>query len=142
MQSQPLKTRPRNWRGPVRWTAAALAVFLPIISAAGAVEAVTTPGSGDLTICRSWIVYASCNTYHKVPLPTQVAIGDAITVTYGSNPKDYIFHVARILQEDKRCRILSDASDAKGEGERIEVAQCQPADKAPGETQGEPRKTE
>jgi len=102
-------------------------------SSAGAVDAVTTPGSGDLTMCRSWIVYASCNTYHKVVLPPQIAIGDNVTVTFGTNPKDYTFSVTRILQEGQNCKILSKASDADGQGERIEVAQCQPADKPPGD---------
>jgi hypothetical protein len=96
----------------------------------GPVDAVTTPGTGDLTMCRSWIVYASCNTYHKVGLPPRVAIGDNIVVTFGSNPKDYNFHVARILHQDKTCKILSNASGSEGDGERIEVTQCGPAENA------------
>jgi hypothetical protein len=143
MPSQPLKTR--RTRGACAfawWITAAVAALLPIVSAVGAPEAVTTPGSGDLTICRSWIVYASCNTYHKVSLPSRIAIGDAITVTYGSNPKDYTFHVTRILQQDNGCRILSDASDTKGEGERIDLAQCRPVEKPAGAAEETPRKSD
>ena len=88
------------------------------------VNAVTTPGTGDFTICRSWVVYDSCNTYHKVELPPRVAIGDDIDVTFGSNNKVYTFHVVRILRQSKKCRILSNVSDPQGGGERIEVPNC------------------
>jgi hypothetical protein len=97
-------------------------------AAAGPPNAVTTLGSGDLTICRSWIVYQSCTTYHKVALPERIAVGDDLPVTFGSNPKDYVFRVARIARDGDRCKILSEASGADAEGERIEVAQCQPTD--------------
>jgi len=88
------------------------------------VNAVTTPGAGDFTICRSWLVYDSCNTYHKVELPARVSIGDDIDVTFGSNHKVYTFHVVRILRQSKKCRILSNVSDPQGGGERIEVPNC------------------
>ena len=96
---------------------------------AGPVNVATTPGSGDLTICRSWIVYESCSTYHKVPLPERVAIGDAVAVTFGSNNKDYTFHVRRILHQEGSCTILSDAKADKAEGERIEVRNCTVAER-------------
>jgi hypothetical protein len=96
---------------------------------AGAVNVATTPGSGDLTICRSWIVYESCTTYHKVALPERVAIGDDVKLIFGSNNKDYLFRVRRILHQGGSCKILSDMSDDKGEGERIDVPQCDIAEK-------------
>jgi hypothetical protein len=99
-------------------------------AAAGPPDAVTTPGFGDLTICRSWIVYQSCTTYHKVALPERIAVGDDLRVTFGSNPKDYTFRAARIARDGDRCKILSEASGADAEGERIEVTQCQPTDDA------------
>lgn len=143
MHPQPPKPhRTRTWRGLARWTAAGLAVFLPIVSAAGAVEAVTTPGSGDLTMCRSWLVYASCNTYHKIALPARIAIGDTVTVTFGTNPKDYNFQVTQILRQGQGCKILSKASAPDGEGERIEIAQCQPAEKPAGTAKEAPRKSD
>ena len=125
------QTRPS--RAPGRWTAASFAAFVATAAPAGAVDAVTTPGAGELTMCRSWIVYASCNTYHKVALPPRIAIGDTVTVTFGTNPKDYNFQVSRILQDGQSCKILSKASSADGEGERIEITQCQPADQPAGE---------
>src|SRR5947209_8133060 len=96
-------------------------------SAADPVDAVTTPGSGALTICRNWLVYESCTTYHRVRLPEQIAIGDRFTVTFGSNPKDYSFAVARILQQGETCTVFSKISRPDGPGEKIEVAQCRAA---------------
>jgi hypothetical protein len=89
--------------------------------------AVTTPGSGKLTVCRNWLVTHSCSTYGKVALPRRIAIGDKIELTYGSNPKSYVFRVARLRQRDSHCTILSDASGANEDGEKIEVAHCAPA---------------
>jgi hypothetical protein len=99
-------------------------------AAAGPLNTVTTPGFGDLTICRSWIVSQSCITYHKIALPDRIAVGDGVPVTFGSNPKDYTFRVSRIARDGDRCKILSEASGADAEGERIEVKQCQPTDDA------------
>lgn len=89
------------------------------------VDAVTTPGSGSLTVCRSWVVYNSCDA-HKVALPDQVSVGDDIKLTYGSNRKSYTFHVVQIRREGTACTILSDASAGREDGERLEIASCQP----------------
>ena len=97
----------------------------PAVAAADTVEAVTTQGTGMLTICRSWLVYNSCTTYSKVALPERIAVGDKLSLTYGSNPKDYIFPVLSIRHQGTSCTILSDASAAAVGGERIEVAHCQ-----------------
>ncbi len=96
---------------------------------ANTAEAITTPGSGTLTMCLDWFLYNSCNTYHHVALPERIAVGDKITVTFGSNPKDYDFHVVAIHHHGERCTILSDHSGAGDKGERIEVARCHPAAK-------------
>ena len=116
-----------------RTTRTAIAGFFLIIGAAPAgadtVEAVTTQGSGALTICRSWLVYDSCTTYGKVALPERVAVGDKLSLTYGSNPKDHTFPVLSIRHQGTSCTILSDASGAAASGEKIEVARCQ---KSPG----------
>jgi hypothetical protein len=104
---------------------AVAAVFLINGAAPGvadAADAVTTPGSGSLTICRSWLVYDSCTTYQKVALPERIAVGDKLSLTYGSNPKDYTFSVYSIRHQDASCTILSDTA---GGGEKLEVAQCQ-----------------
>ena len=97
----------------------------PAVTAADSVEAVTTQGSGALTICRSWLVYNSCTTYSKVALPERVVVGDKLSLSYGSNPKDYTFPVLSIRHQGANCTILSDSSGAAANGEKIEVAQCQ-----------------
>ena len=96
-------------------------------SADESVAAVTTSRSGKLTMCRNWLVYNSCTTYSKVALPERVAVGDKISLSYGSNPKDYTFPVLLIRRQGATCTILSDANkDAVG-GEKIEVDPCQAA---------------
>ena len=105
-------------------TAFLMSAALPRAAAADGVDAVTTPGSGELTMCRSWVVYDSCDA-HKVVLPERIAVGDKIKLTYGSNPKSYVFHVVQIRREDKGCTILSAASGGREDGEKLAVAQCQ-----------------
>ena len=105
--------------------AAAVVTGLAPPALADTIEAVTTPRLGALTVCRSWVVYNSCTTYGKVPLPERIAVGDKVKLTYGSNPKDYIFHVVDIRRQDGRCTILSDASGGKENGEKLELMQCE-----------------
>ena len=109
--------------------AAALVAALVVSGAIAAdtIEAVTTPRSGTLTVCRDWLVYDSCSTYHHVGLPDRIAVGDKVELTYGSNPKDYIFHVTGIRRHGDACTLLSDRSGPDGAGEKIEIAACQPA---------------
>ena len=95
-----------------------------VADAADTVEAVTTPGSGALTICRNWLVYDSCTTYSKVALPERVAVGDKLNLTYGSNPKDYTFPVLSIRHQGTSCTISNDASGVSAGGEKIEVTEC------------------
>jgi hypothetical protein len=105
--------------------AAAVVTGLAPPALADTIEAVTTPRLGALTVCRSWVVYNSCTTYGKVPLPERIAVGDKVKLTYGTNPKDYIFHVVDIRRQDGRCTILSDASGGKENGEKLELTQCE-----------------
>jgi hypothetical protein len=93
--------------------------------------AVTVGGKGVLTICRSWIVHRSCKPYDKIVLPPRVAVGDKITLSFGSNPKDYVFHVVEIRPNGDGCILLSDESGGRTDGERIEVPSCQLAAKRP-----------
>ena len=95
-------------------------------AAADPVDAVTTTGSGSLTLCRSWMVYNSCDA-HKVTLPSRVTVGDNIKFTYGSNAKTYTFHVVQIRREGGACTVLSDVSGGREDGERLDIASCQPA---------------
>ena len=84
-------------------------------------------------MCRSLVVYNSCDA-HKVVLPSRIAVGDKIKLTYGSNPKNYNFHVVQIRQQDSGCTILSDASSGREDGEKIEIAPCQAAAKPASES--------
>ena len=106
---------------------AALSAFVGVAAtAADGVDAVTTPGSGELTLCRSYLMYNSCDQ-HRVILPERIAVGDKLKLTYGSNPKNYSFHVVGIRRDGENCAILSDASGGKEDGEKIDVNPCQPA---------------
>ena len=111
-----------------------LAGTATIALAAATVDTVTTPGSGTFTKCRSWVVYSRCATYHKIAVPEQIAVGDEISLTYGSNTKTYIFRVVRIRRDGNNCAIWSEGSGPNGEGEKLEIGQCrsaqQPASKA------------
>ena len=97
------------------------------IAAAEPVSAVTTSGTGVLTKCRQWLVYKSCNKYNKVALPARIAIGDKLTISYGSNNKNYVFEVGGIRSNGEGCQLLNAETDAGEDYENIEIAQCRPA---------------
>ena len=110
---------------------AAAVVFLSIaaagLAAADGVSAVETPGSGTLTMCRSRLVYSDCNSYHHIAIPQRIAVGDTVSVAFGSNPKQYAFPVARILRTGEACTLLSQASGDADKTDKIEVASCKAA---------------
>ena len=88
------------------------------------VEAVEPGGPGILTKCRNWLVANSCNTYHHIKLPPRVAVGDAITVRFGSSQKEYTFPVARIAHKGRHCAIFSEADGDQRQIDKINVAPC------------------
>lgn len=93
------------------------------------VEAVEPGGLGVLTKCRDWLVANSCNTYHHIDLPPQVAVGDTITVTFGSSPKEYAFPVARIAKKGLHCTIFNATDGDRHHIDKINVAPCYRAGK-------------
>lgn len=94
------------------------------------VAAVTIADKGVLTICRDWIAFRTCKPYDKIDLPPLVAVGDRVPISsFGSNPKDYIFHVVEIRRKGAGCVLLSELSNGREDGERIEVPRCEPAAK-------------
>jgi hypothetical protein len=100
------------------------------------VAAVAVAGTGTLTICRDWIVVRTCKPYDKIDLPPQIAVGDRVPISsFGSNPKDYVFRVVEIRQKGEGCVLLSDASQGREDGERIEVPRCEPVAKQAAEPQ-------
>ena len=88
------------------------------------VEAVTPGGPGVLTKCRNWLVASTCNQYHHIRLPPRVAVGDAISVTFGISPKEFVFRVARIAVEDHHCTIYSTAQENLEGVDKIDLASC------------------
>jgi hypothetical protein len=113
-----------------RWGAALLvsaAVLVPSTGFADNVEAVEPGGPGVLTKCRSWLVASSCRTYRHISLPDRIAIGDTVTLTFGSHPKEYGFHVARIELMHDRCSIYSEVEGDSDTMDKIEVAPCRRA---------------
>lgn len=110
-----------------RWRLALLAiaaVLAPIAGLADAVEAVEPGGPGVLTKCRDWLVTHSCRTYHHIGLPPRVAVGDTITLSFGSSPKEYGFLVARIALDRDHCTIFSEAEGDANQIDKIEVVPC------------------
>jgi hypothetical protein len=124
----------RDRKIAMRWrmTLGAAVLLVSAVTAAFAASsavAVITPGSGNLTICRDWLVYNTCDTYHHIALPKRVAVGDHFQVTFGSNPKFYEFHVVGIRRHGKRCTIMSPHTRAHETGEKIVIQMCGPAAK-------------
>ena len=103
-------------------------VFASLIAAAGPVvaddvTAITTPGKGDLTMCPESWMYRSCNLYHHIRLPPHIEVGGKVTLHYGSNPKRYVFPVARIVQDGDGCTVFSQ-TDHTDDVENIAIAPC------------------
>jgi hypothetical protein len=92
------------------------------------VNAVTPGGPGVLTKCRGWVVASSCRTYHHISLPSRIAVGDTITVSFGSHPKEFRFYVARIDLKRQHCALFSKADGNRHRMDKINVAPCYPAE--------------
>jgi len=88
------------------------------------VVAVEPGGPGVLTKCRNWLVASSCKKYQHINLPPRIAVGDTITVTFGSSPKEFAFPVARIAHKGSHCAIFSDADGDRHHIDKINVAPC------------------
>ena len=115
------------------WIAAVLLLVLAFGRAAAAeVDAITPGASGVLTKCRDWLVTSSCRRYHHIDLPSRIAVGDTITVTFGSSPKEYEFPVARIDLGGHHCAIFSQATGNRHQMDKINVVPCYRAGKGRG----------
>ena len=103
--------------------------FVPAVAdQPGTVEAVRPGGPGVLTKCRDWLLTRSCHHYHHIILPPRVAVGDTITLSFGSSPKKYDFPVVRIALEGDRCAIFSEPDITLQRVDQISVTPCYPAD--------------
>ncbi|HWB51066.1 MAG TPA: hypothetical protein VG651_18290 [Stellaceae bacterium] len=117
-------------RCPISMTAALFLAALLLAGAAlaeGGGGAVATPGSGRLTMCRSWLLFSTCREYNNVALPQRIAPGDRLPLNFGSNPKDYAFPVARIIRNGASCTLLDEPTGTRNDGNRIEITSCRDA---------------
>jgi hypothetical protein len=114
----------------VRHRLAALCAGLAILTSPAALAeplaAITVSDKGVLTICRNWIVFHTCKPYDKIELPPRIAVGDKLDLTFGSNPKDYLFQVVEIRHKGEGCVLLSKISKGHEDRERIEIPRCEP----------------
>ena len=102
-------------------SAALLAVPLQPL-AAEEVKAIETGGTGELTMCP--VGGFSCNLYHHIDLPPRIAIGDKVPVSFGSNPKQYSFPVAKIIVRDgDGCAVFSQLATTENV-EKIDIPSC------------------
>lgn len=110
----------------IRWAAVAAALFAaPLPAIADEATAISTGGKGDLTMCA----YTGCRLYHHIKLPPQIAVGDKMTLHFGSNPKRYRFPIARIVRDGDMCTVFSQATETENV-EKVEVASCAPVPRA------------
>lgn len=107
-----------------RVIAAALLLATTEAGATEGVSAVSTAGSGTLTMCRSWLLFHTCRDYSNVSLPQRIAVGDSLPLSFGSNPKDYTFPVARIARDGNGCMLMSEATGDPNGANRIEIPSC------------------
>jgi hypothetical protein len=96
--------------------------------AADPVNTVDTPGRGRLIMCRDWLVYTSCWSYHHIAIPTQIKIGDNLDLFFGSNNKEISFSVERILRNGSRCDLYNTTNGAIHKVNRIKVEGCKAAE--------------
>ena len=108
-------------------TAAAVIGLGGTALAADAVNMIDTPGQGHLIMCRDWLVYTSCWSYHHVAIPARIRTGDSLDLNFGSNNKNMSFPVARILRDGDRCDIYNTPDGADRKVNRIKVEPCRTA---------------
>jgi hypothetical protein len=83
-------------------------------------QAVTTPGRAKLQVCRSWVMYNSCNEYGRVTVPDRITVGDQLFLEFGSNPKSMTFPVARIHFVDGVCTLYTRGAQAEADEAKLD----------------------
>jgi hypothetical protein len=114
---------------PLRIRIALLSVAVAVLGATAVAEAdnvaAVEPGaSGVLTKCRDWLMSSSCKSYHHIALPARIHVGDEITLSFGSSPKEFVFPVARIALKGRHCAIFSKAEGDRHKIDKLNVAPC------------------
>ena len=74
-------------------------------------------------MCRGWLVYDSCVTYHNVALPRRLAVGEAVSLSFGGDNRQYAFPVIRIIKNGLNCTVLSEAAD-NANANKLRVPSC------------------
>lgn len=97
--------------------------------AADPVDTIETPGIGRLIMCRDWLVYTSCWSYHHIAIPTHVKLGDTLDLSFGSNNKEITFPVERILRDGDTCNVYNTPDGAERRVNRVKVEGCKAAAK-------------
>jgi hypothetical protein len=69
-------------------------------------------------------VASSCKSFKHIALPARVQVGDEITISFGSSPKEFVFPVARIALKGQHCAIFSKAEGDRHQMDKINVAPC------------------
>lgn len=127
-----MATNAKTQKAPPRgnWLlCAALAAFMSVgfAALANTVDAVYPGAQGTLTKRIDWLVTSSQRTYHHIDLPSRIAVGDTISLTFGSNTKTYRFSVDRITLKGNHCEIFSQA-EIHHRRDKIDVTPCYAAD--------------
>ena len=102
----------------------ATTAFGAAVARAENVAAVAPGGPGVLTKCRDWLMASTCKSYKHIALPAVIQVGDELTVSFGSNPKEFVFTVARIALKGRHCAIFSKAEGDRHRIDKINVAPC------------------
>jgi hypothetical protein len=71
-------------------------------------------------------VTTSCRTYRHISLPSRIAVGDTITISFGSHPKEFGFCVARIDLKGQHCAIFSKAGADRQRMDKINICPVLP----------------
>jgi hypothetical protein len=82
-------------------------------------QAIATPGRARLQMCRSWVMYDSCNEYGRVGVPQQIKVGDQLFLEFGSNPKSMTFPVVLIRFAAGVCTLYSEPPGPNTDESRI-----------------------
>jgi hypothetical protein len=115
MPTRPHPSRPYPSHPVVTALAGAALLAVASLGAAGSAQelvdmprAVDTPSKGKFQICRSWVMFVTCNEYSRVDIPPKVKVGDRLYLNFGSNPKSMAFPVAAIRLIDGVCTLYTE----------------------------------
>jgi hypothetical protein len=88
--------------------------------------------SAVLRKCRSWIFFRTCRSYARVAMPSLVAVGDQLQLSYGSNPKQVLFVVRAITVAGNSCRLdTADQPADRDTHDSVTVTPCAVSNTSP-----------